>query len=232
MAMSYRKLHDWRVDPAEAIRLQRELAGQVREEPLDPDTVRLAAGSDMSFAAHQDDPNGPVFAGFVVLEVPGFAVRERAGVEATSPFPYIPGLLSFREVPPLLEAWERLTIRPDVLLADGQGRAHPRRFGLACHLGLVLDLPTIGVAKTLFVGTHDPLPTAAGSWVPLRDRGEVIGAVVRTRADVSPVYVSVGHRVDLVSAINIVLRCTAKTRLPETSRLAHAYVNELRKGAS
>jgi deoxyribonuclease V len=224
-------LHDWNVEPAEAIRLQRELAAQVREEPLDPDAIRLAAGSDMSFAAHQNDPNGPVYAGFVVLELPGFAVRERAGVETISPFPYIPGLLSFREVPPLLAAWEQLTVRPNVLLADGQGRAHPRRFGLACHLGLMLDVPTIGVAKTLFVGTHDPLPGAAGSWTPLRDRDEIIGTVVRTRADVSPVYVSVGHRVDLPSAIEIVLRCTARTRLPETSRLAHAYVNELRKSA-
>jgi|SRR5579871_1740566 len=230
--MNYRTLHDWNITASEAIRLQRELATQVREEPLSPDSIRLAAGSDMSFDGQNSDPNAPVFAGFIVLDVPGFAVHERAGVQTTSPFPYIPGLLSFREVPPLLAAWEKLTVRPDVLLADGQGRAHPRRFGLACHLGLVLDVPTIGVAKTLFVGTHDPLPSAAGSWTPLRDKDEVIGAVVRTRADVSPVYVSVGHRVDLPSAIEIVLRCTHKTRLPETSRLAHSFVNELRRNAS
>ncbi len=232
MTLTYYKLHDWDLEPSDAIRLQRVLAAQVREEPLDPAGIRLAAGSDMSFAARQKDPQAPVYAGFVTLELPGFAVQERAGMQTVAPFPYIPGLLSFREVPPLLEAWTRLTVRPDVLLADGQGRAHPRRFGLACHLGLVLDVPTIGVAKTLFVGTHDPLPAAAGSWVPLRDGAEVIGAVVRTRANVSPVYVSVGHRVDLPSAIEIVLRCTDKTRLPETSRLAHAYVNELRRAAS
>jgi deoxyribonuclease V len=229
--MDYRNLHDWRLTPEQAIRLQRDLATQVREEPLDPTGIHLAAGSDMSFAAHLNDPDAPVFAGFVVLETPGFAVRERAGVRTTASFPYIPGLLSFREVPPLLEAWEKLTVRPDVILADGQGRAHPRRFGLACHLGLVLDVPTIGVAKTLFVGKHDALPEAAGSWVPLYDKQEVIGAVVRTRTAVSPVYVSVGHRVDLNSAIRIVLRCTLKTRLPETSRLAHAYVNDLRRAA-
>lgn len=230
--MEYRKLHDWKVTPEEAVRLQRELAGQVREEPLDPVGIRLAAGSDMSFEAHRNDPNAPVFAGFVVLELPGFSVREQAGVQTTSAFPYIPGLLSFREAPPLLEAWERLTVRPDVLLADGQGRAHPRRFGLACHLGLLLDVPTIGVAKTLFIGTHDPLPDAAGAWTPLRDQDEVIGAVVRTRASVSPVYVSVGHRVDLASAVQIVLHCTLKTRLPETTRQAHAYVNQMRKEAT
>jgi deoxyribonuclease V len=229
MALSYHKLHDWRLEPAEAIRLQRELSTLVREEPLAPDSIRLAAGSDMSFAAHQNDPDGPVYAGFVTLELPGFAVRERAGVRTHATFPYIPGLLSFREAPPLLEAWEKLIVRPDVLLADGQGRAHPRRFGLACHLGLLLDVPTIGVAKTRFIGTHEPLSEEAGSWTPLLDRDEVIGAVVRTRAGVSPVYVSVGHRVDLPSAIAIVLRCTARTRLPETSRLAHNYVNELRK---
>ena len=115
------------------------------------------------------------------------------------------------------------------LIADGQGRAHPRRFGLACHLGLLLDIPTIGVAKTLFIGTHAPVGENVGDWSPLMHKGEVIGGVLRTRAKVSPVYVSVGHRVDLPSAIALVLRCVGKTRLPETTRKAHEYVNALRR---
>ena len=229
--MEYRKLHDWNLTPDEARILQGELAAQIRQEPLDIEAVSLIAGADMSFDSAKESTTAPVFAGIVTLQLPGFAVMEQAGVQTVAPFPYIPGLLSFREIPPLLEAWSKLTIRPDVLIADGYGLAHPRRFGLACHLGLLLDIPTLGVAKTPFVGTHTPVPDQAGEWTPIIHRGETVGAALRTRIGVSPVYVSVGHRIDLPSAIALTLRCITKTRQPETTRHAHAYVNSLRRGA-
>ncbi len=171
----------------------------------------------------------PVFAGFVTLELPALTVFEEAGAQTVSPFPYIPGLLSFRETPPLLEAWTKLQHKPDALLVDGQGRAHPRRFGLACHLGVLLDMPTIGVAKTLYVGKHEPVGENVGDWMPLLDKNEVVGAALRTRRKASPVFISVGHRVDLESAIALVLRCLGNTRVPETTRQAHEYVNRLRR---
>jgi deoxyribonuclease V len=227
--MEFRTLHDWNVSPDEAMRIQKRLASQVRQEPLDVEAARLVAGADISFDASHETTTAPVTAGFVTLTLPELAVVERAGVRTVAAFPYIPGLLSFREVPPLLEAWTRLTRRPDALIADGQGLAHPRRFGLACHLGLVLDLPTVGVAKSLLVGAHDPVPDNVGDWTPIRHRGEVVGAALRTRAGVAPVYVSVGHRIDLASALSLVLRCGGRTRVPETTRQAHAFVNELRR---
>ncbi len=230
--MEYQILHDWNVTQAEAQRIQRELAGQVRQEPLDLDTVRLVAGADISFDSADERSAAPVFAGFVTLQLPDLTPVEKAGLQTVAHFPYIPGLLSFREVPPLLEAWARLTRRPDALIADGQGLAHPRRFGLACHLGLLLDLPTVGVAKSLFVGTHDPVPDEVGAWTPLRHRGEVVGAALRTRPGVSPVYVSVGHKIDLPGAIALTLRCGGKTRVPETTRQAHQFVNALRRAAA
>ncbi len=230
--MDYRKLHEWNLTPEEARALQRELAAQVRQEPLDIETVRWVAGADMSFDSAKDSLTPPVFAGMVTLQLPELTVIEQAGVQTVAPFPYIPGLLSFREVPPLLEVWSRLTIRPDVLIADGYGLAHPRRFGLACHLGLLFDIPTLGVAKTPFVGTHDPVPEPVGAWTPIIHRGETVGAALRTRTGVSPVYVSVGHRIDLPSAIALTLRCINKTRQPETTRHAHAYVNTLRRNAN
>lgn len=217
------------VSPEEARVLQRQLASQVRQEPLDVDAVRLVAGADISFEAQADATATPVCAGFVTLRLPELTLKEQAGTRTIARFPYIPGLLSFREVPPLLEAWAHLRQRPDALLADGQGRAHPRRFGLACHLGLVLDLPTVGVAKSLLVGKHDPVADSVGAWSPLIDRGEVVGAALRTRPGVTPIYVSVGHRIDLPSAIALVLRCLGRTRVPETTRQAHQFVNALRR---
>jgi deoxyribonuclease V len=193
------------------------------------DAVRLVSGADISFEAAHETTTAPVTAGFITLALPERTVQERAGVRTIAPFPYIPGLLSFREVPPLLEAWAKLTRRPDALIADGQGLAHPRRFGLACHLGLVLDLPTVGVAKSLLVGAHAPILDEVGAWAPIVHRGEAVGAALRTRPGISPVYVSVGHRIDLSSAIALVLRCGGRTRVPETTRLAHAYVNALRR---
>jgi deoxyribonuclease V len=143
-------------------------------------------------------------------------------------FPYVPGLLSFRELPPLAVAWARLERRPDVLIFDGAGYAHPRRFGLACHGGVLFDVPSIGCAKSILVGTHGPLGEERGASAPLVDRGEVVGMAVRTRARVKPVYVSVGHRMDLPTAVALVLRMTAGYREPETTRRAHQLVTRLR----
>jgi deoxyribonuclease V len=198
----------------------------VREEPLDANAVATVGGTDLSFDRRSD----VAFAGIVLLTLPGLEVVERCGVRTRTRFPYVPGLLSFRETPPLLAAWERLSTRPDVLLVDGQGLAHPRRFGIACHLGLLLDLPTIGCAKSILVGTHGPLGDQAGDWTPLVHRGETVGAALRTRPGVSPVYISAGHRVDLPSALALVRRCLGPTRIPEPTRRAHQFVNALRRG--
>src|ERR1043166_2411763 len=187
--MDYCHLHDWDVTSDQAREIQQRLAKQVRLEKLDVEAVQWISGADLSFDSTTSSDNS-VTAGIVTLHLPDLTLYERAGVRTRTDFPYIPGLLSFREIPPLLEAWTCLTQRPDVLIADGQGLAHPRRFGLACHLGVLLDLPAVGVAKRLFVGTHEPVPEEAGSWSAIVDRGEVVGAALRTRYRVNPVYVS------------------------------------------
>jgi deoxyribonuclease V len=148
-------------------------------------------------------------------------LHDQAISRSPTRFPYVPGYLSFRELPALLQALDRLASTPDLLLCDGQGLAHPRRFGLACHLGVLTDIPSIGVAKSRLIGVHDDPPPEKGRWVPLMDKGETIGAVVRTRNKVSPLYVSLGHRISLPTAIDYVLRCTTRYRLPETTRWAH-----------
>jgi deoxyribonuclease V len=219
-------MHDWNVTPAGAREIQERLRGAVRVEPLDTEAVRLVAGADLSF----DKGSPDVHAGVVVLRLPEREVVERAGVQTAARFPYVPGLLSFREAPPILEAWERLTMKPDALICDGQGLAHPRRFGLACHLGLLLDIPAVGCAKSILVGTHGHVGEEPGDWSPLEHRGETVGAALRTKRGVSPVYVSVGHRCDLESAVALVMRCVGTTRVPETTRMAHQFVNALRKG--
>ncbi len=218
-------MHDWDVTTAEARAIQNRLRGEVRVEPLDVEAIDMVAGADLSF----DRGSDTVFAGVVVLRLPSTELAERAGVRAVARFPYVPGLLSFREIPPLMEAWEKLTVMPRAIICDGQGIAHPRRFGIACHLGLLLDVPTVGCAKGILTGRHEPVGDMPGEWSPLVDRGEVVGAALRTRAGVSPVYVSVGHRCDLESAIALVRRCAGRTRVPETTRQAHLFVNTLRR---
>lgn len=215
--MKVRSLHRWDLSEAQARALQARLAGQVVRRPLLPERVRTVAGLDLS----PPDAEGRVTGAAVVLAFPGLEVLEvkRARVPVT--FPYIPGLLAFREAPALARALERLTCEPDLLMVDGQGLAHPRRFGIACHIGLLADRPTVGVAKSILVGRHGPLPEEMGAWVPLVDRGEVVGAAVRTRAGVRPVYVSIGHKVDLETAVWAVLACTRGHRVPEPTRLAH-----------
>jgi len=156
-----------------------------------------------------------------VLSFPGLVLQEYAIARRATVFPYIPGLLSFREIPAVLDALQQLRRLPDLLLCDGQGLAHPRRFGIACHLGVLTDLPAIGVAKSRLVGTHGPLADDKGSRQVLYDKGEIIGSVLRTRRGVRPLYISVGHRISLETAVDYVLRCTTRYRLPETTRAAH-----------
>jgi deoxyribonuclease V len=155
-----------------------------------------------------------------VLSFPELQLIEHAIAKRPTTFPYIPGFLSFREVPAVIEALEKVSTTPDLIVCDGQGIAHPRHFGIACHLGVLADIPTIGAAKSLLVGKHDELPLEKGSWQPLRYRGKIVGAVVRSRTGVKPLYVSPGHRISLPTAIDYVLRCTTKYRLPETTRWA------------
>lgn len=208
-----------------ARRLQGELSPRVVEgPPLDLSRVRYVAGADVST---QDDRG---YATVVVLSFPELSVVEVRGYEAPLTFPYVPGLLAFREIPPVVGALRKVESEVDALILDGHGLAHPRGMGLASHLGLFLDVPTIGCAKTRLVGAHEEPGGEKESTADLVYREKIIGRVVRTRKNVSPVYVSVGNRVDLDSAVDLVLRCCTKYRLPETTRKAHDAANRLRLG--
>lgn len=214
--MRIRKPPTWPDTVAEARLIQETLRGEVitRDKLAKVTTV---AGVDVGF-----EKDGTVTrAAVVVLDFPSLVPREQAIARLRTRFPYVPGYLSFRETPAVLAALAKLRIKPDLLLCDGQGTAHPRRFGMACHLGLLTGIASIGVAKSRLIGTHDRVPKQKGAWRPLMDGEEVIGAVLRTRTGVTPVYVSVGHRISLATAIHYVLRCTTHYRLPETTRCAH-----------
>lgn len=199
--------------PREAIALQERLRDRVIRRRTFR-RIRLIAGVDVSVR------NETSYSAVVVLKFPSLEIVESATAERPVEFPYVPGLLAFREVPVLLDAFRKLTARPDLLLVDGHGYAHPRRFGVACHLGVELDLPSIGCGKSLFVGEHRGPGVRRGSQTPLRHEGEVIGAVLRSRDNVRPIYVSIGHRIDLATAVRIVLRCCTRYRLPEPIRAA------------
>lgn len=215
--------HPWQVTPAEARAIQETLRERVlAADRLPP--LRHVAGVDVGFETDGRTTRAAV----VVLSYPALTPVDQAVVCRPTAFPYVPGLLSFRELPAVLAAIEQLNVMPDLYLCDGQGLAHPRRFGLACHLGVLLDAPVIGVAKTRLVGRHDEPPLEKGGWVPLLDGEEVIGAVVRTRSRVKPVYVSVGHRVSLATAVRLTLACTTHYRLPETTRQAHRLASVVR----
>ncbi len=212
--------HPWDVTPREAARIQEELAPLVRCRD-DLGEVRYIAGADISTGS-RFQPDRPARAAVVVLRWPELAPVEQAVCVADVRFPYIPGLLSFREIPALLPAFERLRQRPDLLVVDGQGIAHPRRFGIAAHLGVLLDLPAIGCAKSRLTGeSSGPLGEERGARVALIDRGERIGYALRTRAGTRPVYVSPGHRLSTESAADWVLALAVRYRLPEPTRLAH-----------
>lgn len=217
--MRVRELHSWNISPSDAIALQRELAGQLRlDQSLPEVTVQTIAGVDLS---PPDAESGRVRGAVAVVAWPSLEVLEVSTAEGIADFPYVPGLLSFREAPILLEALAGLRATPDVILIDGQGTAHPRRFGIACHLGLAIDVPTIGCAKSRLVGTHQQPHEAKGAWTPLEHEADVIGAVVRTRTAVSPIYVSPGNNIDLESSVRWALACSPRYRVPVPTRLAH-----------
>ncbi len=206
--------HPWDVTPTEAVAIQKELAGLVRFEPL-PEDLGTVCGVDVSVREDR------VRAALVVVRLEDLEPVDTATWEGPTAFPYVPGLLSFREMPAVLPALERLSTEPDAFMLDAQGYAHPRRFGLACHLGVLLDKPAIGVAKTRLVGRHTEPGPAKGDLAPLEHRGESIGAVVRTREGVKPVFVSVGHRASLRTAVALTLRCATRFKLPMPTHLAH-----------
>jgi deoxyribonuclease V len=207
---------DWPSTPREAVMLQQKLRTAVVTKD-DLGTIRYVAGVDVGF----EEQGRVTRAAVAVLNWPDLQLHDQAIARRPTTFPYIPGLLSFREVPAVLDALIQLKTTPDLLLCDGQGLAHPRRFGIACHLGLLVNLPSIGVAKSRLVGQHQEVSDQRGDWQPLMDRNELIGAVLRTRPQTKPLYISSGHRVSLTSAIAYVMGCTTRYRLPETTRWAH-----------
>lgn len=214
--MNFELPHPWPETPADAVALQNALRSQLCLRDDLPTSIKFVAGVDVGF-----EQGGTITrAAVAVLEFPSLALVDYALKKHPTRFPYIAGLLSFREIPAVLDALSSLRFIPDLILCDGQGVAHPRRLGIACHLGLITQLPTIGVAKSRLVGSHGEVPVEKGAWVPLIDQGETIGAVLRSRRNTRPLYVSPGHRISLSTALGYVLRCTPKYRLPETTRLA------------
>jgi deoxyribonuclease V len=213
--MQKEPLHDWNLNPGQAVALQKELARRLVLEDQ-PGEIRAVAGVDMAI----NEGNGMARAAVVLLSFPALEVLEQHVYEEPVRMAYIPGLLSFRELPCILGAFAQLKRSPDLVMVDGQGIAHPRRLGIAAHLGLWIEQPTIGCAKSILVGQHGPPGEEAGAWVPLTDRGEVIGAAVRTRGGVKPMIISPGNRISLETSIRYVLACGRGYRLPEPTRQA------------
>ena len=214
--MKIEQRHEWVLTAEAALPIQQEL----RQEVIARDqfgSVQHVAGIDVGFEAEGTVTRAAV----AVLSYPELQLCEQAIARRPTTFPYIPGFLSFREVPAVLDALEKVQIVPDLLLCDGQGIAHPRRFGIACHVGVLSQLPAIGVGKSRLIGTHAEVPDERGAWQPLLHKGETIGAVLRTRPGTHPLFISPGHRVGLETAIAFVMGCTTKYRLPETTRFAH-----------
>lgn len=222
--MLFKELHPWDLTPTKAVALQKELAGQVSLTNAFPVNLQTVAGVDVSYRIH-----GKRFhAAVVVMDYLSMEILETVSASGEINFPYVPGLLSFRELPILLQAFRDVDIVPDLILADAQGIAHPRRLGLASHLGLWLDLPTIGCAKSRLCGTSAGVDTNRGEWSPLSVEGEVIGRVVRTKQGVKPLYVSPGHKINVKAAADIALACCRGYRLPEPTRQAHLLSNRVR----
>lgn len=222
---SYEQVHDWTMTPREAVELQKTLRERVRLTPLKK-RIETIAGADISFNKYSP----VIYAGIVVLRLPELEVVEEVGIVSETRFPYVPGLLSFREAPSVLEAWAKLKTEPDAMMFDGQGVAHPRRVGIASQVGLFINRPTLGCAKSVLVGKYQEPGEERGSWSEMIDKGEVVGAAVRTKTRVKPIYVSPGHLIDLEGAIELTLACDGGYRQPEPTRRAHLLVNELRRG--
>ncbi len=218
-------LHSWDLSPQEAIALQKRLASSVILKPL-PEEITVVAGADVGYSRRHDT----AVAAMATYTYPGLEFRELVRFQGKFSYPYVPGLLSFREIPLLLQAFERLREEPDVVLCDGQGTAHPRRLGLASHLGLWLNLPTVGCAKTRLVGTHGKVGPMKGQYRSLLYRKERVGVVLRTRTKVKPLYVSPGHLAEVESSRRLVMGCCLKYRLPEPIRRAHLAVQREVRG--
>ncbi|MFC0339111.1 Endonuclease V [Kushneria avicenniae] len=215
MTSKRQPLHEWTVDPDTAIALQKSLAPRVVRHDEIGDVEHIA-GVDIGFEEGGETTRAVV----VIMRWPSLEIVERVLHRKPTQMPYIPGLLSFRELPAALEAFEQLSVMPDLLMVDGMGIAHPRRLGIAAHLGLWLDLPAIGVGKSRLCGQHDEVPDSRGHWVALTHRNETIGGVLRTRERVKPLYISTGHRVSLETSIDWVMQCLTRYKLPEPTRQA------------
>lgn len=224
--MSFNSLRHYKtIDPVEAKKLQRKLKQQISLEPL-PCNPEFVAGADISFSRGSDT----MHAAIVILELPELRPVARLLVTDKTDFPYIPGLLAFREIPVLLKAWNQLQRKPDVLILDGHGIAHPRRMGIATHFGIEVDIPTIGCAKNILTGSHDTLGEKKGEYVELKEEGETIGLALRSRTEVNPIYISPGHKLSFEDTYSVVMKTLTKYKLPQTTRLAHQLANKLRKG--
>jgi deoxyribonuclease V len=221
--MECANLHPWDLQYSEAVKIQHELKDQLILKAPEMD-LRLIAGADVSYSRGED----VFFSGVVVLEMPGMNIIEEATAEGRMDFPYIPGLLSFREAPVLIKAFEKVESVPDAIIFDGQGTAHPRGVGLASHMGLILGFPSIGCAKKNLVGSYEPVGSEVGAHTPIVFKGDVVGAVLRTKRNVKPVFVSPGHKMDIPSAIEIVMKTCRGYKLPEPTRQAHLLVNRAR----
>ncbi len=218
-------LHPWEVSPQEAIAIQQRLRQHINIQPLSREP-QLLAGVDLSYEIGGKE----LWAAFVLLDPQSLEVLGWSGVKDAMRFPYVPGLLSFREVPALMKAWDQLDRKPDLIMVDGHGYAHPRRMGIACHLGLLTGTPTMGCGKNILVGKHSLLAEEKGAAQPMLDQGELIGYALRTRARVKPMYISAGHLIDQESAQKAAIQAVSKYRMPEPTRQAHLLVNRLRRG--
>ena len=217
--------HDWSVSPKQAIHIQKQLRHRLRTD-LELKQVRRVAGVDVAYVPRTRQS----FASVAVLDFPSLDLVESACARLPTEFPYLPGLLSFREIPPILAAWQTLAGSVDLILTDGHGLAHPRRFGIGCHLGLELGLPTIGIGKTRLCGDYSPPGRSKGSTAVLHDRGEVIGSVIRSRTDVKPIFVSVGYGLPLETCVGWVFQLITRYRLPEPIRQAHRLAEASKPG--
>ncbi len=222
--MIVKELHPWQLSIKEAMALQSGLAPQVSTSPCE-EHFRYIAGVDVRAPVVA---KGEGAAAVVVLTYPELEIIEASVEYGQIEFPYVPGLLSFREMPLIIRAFKKLVTVPDLIIVDGQGMAHPRRFGIASHLGLILDIPTIGCAKSRLIGSYDEPGNETGDYSYIRDEDEITGAVVRTRKDVKPVYVSIGHKISLEQSIRWTLKCSRDYRLPEPTRMAHTQANQNR----
>ncbi len=213
------------ISPQDAKQLQGRLRSQVEITPLDKE-VKIVAGADISF----DRGSDLMHAAIVVLQLPDLQPVARSLISDETSFPYIPGLLAFRELPVLFKAWDQLEMKPDVLILDGHGIAHPRRMGIATHLGIEIDYPTVGCAKNILTGSHGPLGDKKGEYSSLKENGETIGMALRSRTNVNPIYISPGYKTSFEDAYSVIMNTLTKYKLPRTTRLAHQWANKLRRG--